>query len=495
MKRVLEDTNLNIIEGQSYNIEPMRMDLIESRFISSFNTRFFSFGSCFAIHISNALNRLGFNSFTDDRACFHYTTSTLLALLKRVESGQAYNESDLYYNPDNDAFLSPFHRMLIESGVGAQKRLLDLMNRLNLEIKQSLAQSNVVFLTLGTATYLQLKSNQKMICHGAGFRRADYEICRQSVDMIQNDLIELIRIIKSINPTDPHFVITVSPQRYNWDQFSGDSLEASNLDKSKLCVAVHQALEIVRNDQCEYFPSYDIVMDELRNYDTFHNQPKDHLHVSTPHTPNYVINRFLLTHCSEEVIETMAFYKNQVANLEIAVKFNHPSKGPKLIADALKFLENRRERLGCDHLLMLARSIANKIQTTQTISPAETILHIIKRLNFEVNQWVENDWRVVVYGAGFHTDYMMKYSNLSSCHLLGFMDRAIVGSEQFYGRPGIHPNQLSNVNPDVVFLSSASHLDEMRMQLMEFEGCVFDLYKDTSDAILINEELKRLYRG
>jgi lysophospholipase L1-like esterase len=112
----------------------------------------------------------------------------------------------------------------------------------------------VVFLTLGTNHVYRLKETGEIVDNCQKRPASLFQEEELSVDECADYLQKAIDILKKRNP-DVHIVLTVSPIRYRKYGYHG-----SQLSKATLLLATHQ-LESVT-----YFPAYEIVNDELRDY-------------------------------------------------------------------------------------------------------------------------------------------------------------------------------------------------------------------------------------
>jgi hypothetical protein len=124
--------------------------------------------------------------------------------------------------------------------------------------KNALQKSKWLVLTFGTAfTYRHLERDIIVgNCHkipGKEFlrNRLNLDACVQSIEQI-------VRLVKKINP-DISILCTVSPIRH-----LRDGLVENQKSKATLLLAIDQIIQ--RNDSVHYFPSYEILMDDLRDY-------------------------------------------------------------------------------------------------------------------------------------------------------------------------------------------------------------------------------------
>lgn len=116
----------------------------------------------------------------------------------------------------------------------------------------------IAFLTLGTNRVYRLKSNGEIVDNCQKRPQNLFTEEQLSVDDCVNYLQQALEILESRNP-DVQVVVTVSPIRYAKYGFHG-----SQLSKAVLLMAADRLARQQRN--VTYFPAYEIVLDELRDY-------------------------------------------------------------------------------------------------------------------------------------------------------------------------------------------------------------------------------------
>lgn len=113
---------------------------------------------------------------------------------------------------------------------------------------------NTVFLTLGTNHVYRLRETGEIVDNCEKRPASLFQEEELTVDECTDYLTKAIRILRKMNP-DVRIVITVSPIRYRKYGYHG-----SQLSKATLLLATRQL------DGISYFPAYEIVNDELRDY-------------------------------------------------------------------------------------------------------------------------------------------------------------------------------------------------------------------------------------
>ena len=155
-----------------------------------------------------------------------------------------------------------------------------------LETEDAEALSTAVF-TLGTNHVYILNETGEIVdnCHKRPQRLfTEREL---TVDECAEYLCRAIGRLRSVNP-DVRVVLTVSPIRYAKYGFHG-----SQLSKAVLLLAADKVVR--EHDMVEYFPAYEIVNDELRDYRFYR---EDMLHPSDQ-AVEYIWQRFGDTYFSE----------------------------------------------------------------------------------------------------------------------------------------------------------------------------------------------------
>lgn len=156
---------------------------------------------------------------------------------------------------------------------------------------------NVVVMTLGTNHVYILNETGEIVDNCRKRPQKLFTEKELTVDECRDALDESIGIVMRANPS-AHVIITVSPIRYRKYGYHG-----SQLGKATLLLAIDSLLKTSRYaGQTDYFPAYEIVLDELRDYRFY--QP-DMLHPSQQ-AVDYIYERFADTYFSAG---TFAFLK------------------------------------------------------------------------------------------------------------------------------------------------------------------------------------------
>jgi len=234
-------------------------------------------GSCFTEHMTNFLNRAKVRTMQNPHGIIFNPLSVCRALQDVVDN-KTYTEDDLFFL--NEYWHSWFHHSDF-SDMNKEKAL----EKINASIQAHhtfLKESDHIFITLGSSfAYKQIEQDQYV----SNNHRAPaqwFEKTLLEIELIRDALIDTMKQIKVINP-DIVFVFTVSPVRH-----SRDGVIENNRSKARLLEVVHSLNGIY------YFPSYELVIDVLRDY-RFYDLDMVH--------PNYQATAFVwekfVTHCMD----------------------------------------------------------------------------------------------------------------------------------------------------------------------------------------------------
>ena len=146
------------------------------------------------------------------------------------------------------------------------------------------------FLTLGTNHVYRLKETGEIVDNCQKRPQALFIEEELSVDECADYLQKTIDLLRQMNP-DLHVVLTVSPIRYRKYGYHG-----SQLSKATLLLAVEKLVRNIGSPSVSYFPAYEIVNDELRDYRFYQ---EDMLHPSQQ-AVEYIWERLVETCFSDE---------------------------------------------------------------------------------------------------------------------------------------------------------------------------------------------------
>lgn len=143
---------------------------------------------------------------------------------------------------------------------------LEALNKINESINQGhayLKSANHLVITLGSAWLYQLNNNApsakgQVVANNHKAPATWFDKYLMKSDILIELLQNTVKQLKQFNP-HLHIIFTISPVRH-----LREGLVENNRSKAVLIQAVHEVVS--QFDALEYFPAYEYVMDDLRDY-------------------------------------------------------------------------------------------------------------------------------------------------------------------------------------------------------------------------------------
>ena len=293
----------------------------KSDFLIDYSSKLVSFGSCFAENMVDKFDYFKFSTLTNPFGII-FNPISLEKIIFRSIHKKYFTEKDIFFhnedwhcyevhselsNPDKEEFLTTLNQLIDTTNVHIEKLTHCLI-------------------TLGTSwVYKHIESDEIVAnCHKVPQKYFVKKLL--SVSEIEGSLKNIISEIRSINP-NAKFVFTVSPVRHSKDGFV-----ENNVSKSHLITALYHFLSNATSSI--YFPSYEIMMDELRDYRFY---AEDMLHPNQT-AIDYIWMRFSENFINENEFETMQHVS------EIQKSLSHRPFNPNSESH-LKFQDNLKQKI------------------------------------------------------------------------------------------------------------------------------------------------------
>ena len=265
-----------------------KVDLPVGQWEISHASRLMLWGSCFSEHIGNRLSDYKFRCDVNPFGIL-YNPLSIVEALWQILSHQTYMEEDLFYA--GGCWHSWMHHSVFSASTAAS-----CLSSINTRLEQAsagLPQLDWLVITWGTAFAYWLKERTMVVgnCH----KQPDSLFTRQllTVEEIVTEWECVLVELRKVNPS-LKILFTVSPIRH-----SKDGMHGNQISKSTLLLAVDELCR--RWSDCYYFPSYEIMMDELRDYRFYAD---DMLHPS-PVAVSYLWECFTECYFSKETDRIM----------------------------------------------------------------------------------------------------------------------------------------------------------------------------------------------
>lgn len=237
--------------------------------------KIFCIGSCFAEHIFHKFQKSQFK-VTSSPYGIVFNSLSIARQLSTILDKELILEEDLIY------FDHLYHSMLHHSSASNHdpKVMVHDLNQHLVQSNAALIDSDIVLITLGTSFYYRLKDSGKIVsnCH-----RLPQELFTKELASVEDMVLSFSQMMNRLWKLDPNkkLILTVSPVRYLRDGFIQNARSKAAL--LLCCEALEKKFENVF-----YFPSYELLMDDLRDY---RFTQEDMVH-PTSQTIDYIWNYF-----------------------------------------------------------------------------------------------------------------------------------------------------------------------------------------------------------
>lgn len=259
----------------------------------TYESKIMAFGSCFAENISDKFSYFKFEIKTNPFGII-FNPVSIENLINRIVNKIEFTEKDIFFHNDL------WHCFEVHSELSNPNKI-DFLQKLNTVLEEThlrILKTTHFQITYGTSWVYRLRQAQSdslgivANCHKVPQKEFAKELL--SIETIEKSIQNTINLIQKTNP-NCNFIFTISPVRHIKDGFVENSVSKANLIS-----AIHST----RSSQLEtlnYFPSYEIMMDELRDY-RFYAQ--DMLHPNQT-AIDYIWERFSENYISDDGLKVM----------------------------------------------------------------------------------------------------------------------------------------------------------------------------------------------
>ncbi len=264
-------------------IEPLR-----AGFEINHDTPLLMLGSCFTDEIGSRLEADGFDVLRNPLGPL-YNPLSIARCLSRAATGDVYTVADLTPGPRG------FHCLdyaLRYSGDDAEAVLAAVNSGID-DISAMLRRQPIVVMTLGSSFVYELIREGRVVGNCHKFPAADFNRRRMSVAEVTAVLDRTVSLLGESGVR--HVIFTVSPIRHLADGLHGNGLSKATLQLGldALCSA---------SDTAVYFPSYEIMVDDLRDYRFYASDMKHPSEVAV----DYIYEKFADAFFSKKTLAAAA---------------------------------------------------------------------------------------------------------------------------------------------------------------------------------------------
>lgn len=297
-------------------------------------SRVLTMGSCFAASMGSRLSKLPLEVMTQPFGTLFHPFAISRALSGEV-SEEVYEQGGYFLHPD-------YHSIFTAT---SSADLLEDIRSVAAEVATFAASSDFIILTWGTSfSYFDKHLNKTVAnCHKMPADRFEKRL--STVEEIVSNFGSLISTL----PATTQVILTVSPVRH-----TKDGMTENQVSKSTLRVAADIVSKQFEN--VNYFPAYEIMLDELRDYRFYE---ADMIHPNEQ-AQDYIWERFMPAYFDSELQEISKRWNSIYRTL---AHRPHPTK----LFDHRRVLE-----------VLLAELNGEKYQEIDTCKIAEYVAHEIK---------------------------------------------------------------------------------------------------------------------
>lgn len=262
----------------------------------SYKDKILMLGSCFADSIGTMLCNYGFDAMVNPFGTL-YNPMSILNSVRRLASGEPFTEEECVQMGAGAGLTCSFshHTSFARE---TEEAFLENANRTLAEASAFFRECNKVIITLGTSWCYRSIAGNMIVSNCLKRPAAEFVRERMPVKRITECIQEIIGICNSPEGDGPEsdtsgskaqegiirkdIILTVSPIRH-----LADGAHGNQVSKASLLLGIEDAIS--GTGKADYFPSYEIFMDELRDY-RFYDEDMCH---PTRQAEGYILERFL----------------------------------------------------------------------------------------------------------------------------------------------------------------------------------------------------------
>ena len=233
-------------------------------------------GSCFADSIGEKMTAAGLGVCVNPFGTL-YNPASILSAVRRLDSQALFVDADCVPMGAGAGRICSFEHHTSFARQTPEEFLQNANAKL-LDARAFWQSCDTLILTLGTSFVWRHHGRVVSNC----LKRPAKEFTRRMLTVQES--LDCLRAIASLHP-EKRLILTVSPIRH-----LGDGAHANTISKASMLLAVDEFIGS-NSVAADYFPAYEIMMDELRDYRFY---AEDLLH-PTPAAVSHIWDRFLDT--------------------------------------------------------------------------------------------------------------------------------------------------------------------------------------------------------
>lgn len=222
--------------------------------IIDYNNPICFLGSCFSVNLSKKLKYCNFEVQSNPFGVIFNPLSIaefLIGLKSESVDLNIVQRNDVYFSWEANSSVYGY----------SEQEIYSKLKNASISFEKSLSKSKMLFVTFGTAWIYELIENSQIVANCHKFDQSKFKKRLLSIDEITAQWKKVMRFLNNKYP-EVQIVFTLSPVRH-----MKDGLIENARSKAILLESIYQLKEEFKT--CHYFPAYEIIMDELRDYAFF----------------------------------------------------------------------------------------------------------------------------------------------------------------------------------------------------------------------------------
>lgn len=242
----------------------------------SYKSKILFLGSCFATSIGSRMSDLLFSSCINPFGVL-YNPFSISQSINNLMATNLFTEEQLFHY--GGLWGSFYHHSSFSSP--SKEECLTNINHSLTEGREFLKDADFLVITLGTTWTYQHRKNRNVVANSHKFPAKEFDRIPMTEDEVMQMLAVAIIKVREKNPK-LKVVFTVSPIRHWKDGAVNNMVSKATLIMAaqKMCLSLHD---------CYYFPAFEIMMDDLRDYRFY---AEDMIHPSTV-AVDYIFEKFV----------------------------------------------------------------------------------------------------------------------------------------------------------------------------------------------------------
>ena len=272
----------------------------------NYSSKIMMLGSCFTTEIGKIMQDYRFDVMVNPFGVLYNPCSIASSVERLIKCTEFVSDDVIQTNPTDSSAVKKYASFYHHSSF-ARSSAEEFLYNANEQLRKAsifLQEADTVIITLGTSWIYTNINSGKVVSNCHKRLASEFERSILSVEACTQTLKKITDFIP-----DKNIIFTVSPIRHLKDGAHGNQIS-----KGTLLLAIDKVISM--GTKCSYFPSYEIMMDELRDYRFY---AEDMLH------PSALAVKYIFEKFRESIISPLAI-KQMEQNMRLTKAENHIQK-------------------------------------------------------------------------------------------------------------------------------------------------------------------------